>query len=402
MAVTPSWVLYNSVSPFEKTFDNVPYMPLNLTDYLQVFGVKFHGSEIDYLDLFLQDKYAEIYYSDAANEYRANLISNADIEIYVAKFWTYNVDLKTVEDVGTDFTGVTYYNGSANDGIGATLTSASNGIFTHDGANNFSVGDKILVKEQSNSFENGIYEITILGNASTPWVLTRVTEANTDLKIKDVIVCDGTSTAWQIDQTSPAIDGASAITFTTSIASVSDLNTNLTWTNILAVDGGGDMVRFTVNSSTENRSLDLDKRFESYSYKIAIKLVRTDGTFDHFQIRNLKLLTQFKTKLPNTTPRPVKIFSEPGLAVVRDSMQVEYYQATTTADNVTYLVTGKTWGSSDKIEVYRQPLSGVRSVVSPTEFLVSGTSGRITFLSAQIPTSIITVTIARPLTEQGI
>jgi hypothetical protein len=400
MAVTASWALYNTIPPFEKTFDNMPYLPLNVTDYIQVMSVKFQGTEIDYVDIFLQDEYADVYFADGTGTYRTDLISNGDLELYVAKFWVYTVDLTTVEDVGTDFSGVTYDNGAANDGIGATITAVDNGIFSHDGVDTYSVGDKILVKEQANSFENGIYKITILGNASTQWVLTRVPEADTDLEIKDVIVNDGTTIAWKIDQSSPAIDGSSALTFTTSIETATDLDSNLTWTNILARPSA--MERFTVNSSSENKSLSLDKRFEAYSHLIAIKVVRVNGSYIEFQLRNLKLMAQFKTKLPDTTPRPVKIFSEPGLAVVRDSMQVEYYQPTTTADNVTYIVTGKTWGPADKIEVFRQPLAGVRSVVSPTEFLTSNSSGRITFLSAQSATATITVTISRPLTEQGI
>lgn len=403
MAVTASWTLYESTPPYGTSFSDLPYLPINLTDNIKVFGMKFIGSEIDYIDIFLQDEFADIYYSDATTAYRENLISNSDIEIYVTKFWVSNVKIFTIEDVGTDFSGVTYDNGPADDGVGATITSIDAGMFTHDTLENFSIGDVILVKDQTNQFENGIYQISVLGNESTQWVLTRSTTADTGLKLKDVVVvsAEDSTSALLIDQSSPAVDGSSAITFTTVLETEADLDTNFTWTNILA-RSSGDMVRFTLNSSTENRSLSLDKRFEAKSYYVAIKMVRTDGTFDHFQIRNLKIMSQFKTKLPETSPRPVKIFSQPGLAVVRESMQVEYYSATTTADNLTYNVTDKTWGSSDKIEVFRQPSAGVRSVVNPNEFISSGNSGNITFLIAQNPTSTITVTIARPLTEQGI
>jgi hypothetical protein len=401
MAVTATWALYNSIPPYNKTFDNLPYLPINLTDNIKVFGMKFIGSEIDYIQIYLQDEYADIYYSDDATSYRTDLIGNGDIEIYVTKFWVSNVKIFTVEDVGTDFGGVTYSNGSS--GVGATLTAVNPGAFAHDVLDNFSVGDVILVKDQSSSFQNGIYEITILGNDTTEWVLTRHTSANTALKLKDLVVIsnEDSTLGLKIDQSTPVIDGATAITFTTTLETEADLDSNFTWTNILA-RSSGDMVRFTLNSSTANRSLELDKRFEAQSYFVAIKMERLDGTFDHFQIRNLKIMSQFKTKLPETSPRPVKIFSQPGVAVIRESMQVEYYLPTTTADNLTYNITGKTWASTDKIEVFRQPSGGVRSVVNPNEFLASGSSGNVTFLTAQNPTSTITVTIARPLTEQGI
>jgi len=401
MAVTATWALYNSIPPYNKTFDNLPYLPMDLTNNIKVFGMKFIGSEIDYIQIYLQDEFADIYYSDAVTSYRDNLITNADLEIYVTKFWVSNVKIFTVEDVGTDFGGVTYSNGTS--GVGSTLTATNVGVFTHDVLNNFSVGDVILVKNQTSSFQNGIYKITVLGNDTTQWVLTRHTTADTALKLKDVVVVsnEDSTLALRIDQATPVINGSTAITFTTTLETEADLDSNFTWTNILA-RSAGDMVRFTLNSSTENRSLELDKRFEAQSYYVAIKLVRTDGTFDHFQVRNLKIMSQFKTKLPETSPRPVKIFSQPGVAVIRESMQIEYYLPTTTADNLTYNITGKTWASSDKIEVFKQPSGGVRTVVTPNDFLCSGASGNITFLTSQNPTTTITVTIARPLTEQGI
>jgi len=401
MAVTATWALYNSIPPYNKTFDNLPYLPINLTNNIKVFGMKFIGSEIDYVKIYLQDEFADIYYSDASTDYRADLITNADLEIYVTKFWVSNVKIFTVEDVGTDFGGVTYSNGTS--GVGATLTATTAGVFTHDVLNNFSVGDIILVKNQTSTFQNGIYEITTLGNDSTEWVLTRHTSANTALKLKDVVVVsdEDSTLALRIDQSTPVINGSTAITFTTTLETEADLDSNFTWINILA-RSTGDMVRFELNSSTANRTLELDKRFEAQSYFVAIKMERLDGTFDHFQVRNLKVMSQFKTKLPETSPRPVKIFSQPGVAVIRESMQIEYYLPTTTADNLTYNITGKTWALTDKIEVFRQPSGGVRTVVNPNEFLSSGSSGNVTFLTSQNPTSTITVTIARPLTEQGI
>ncbi len=66
----------------------------------------------------------------------------------------------------------TYSNGSA--GVGATLTASSNGAIVLDGVSP-SVGDRILVKNQTAAAQNGIYTVTTQGNGSTAFVLTRAT-----------------------------------------------------------------------------------------------------------------------------------------------------------------------------------------------------------------------------------
>ncbi len=71
----------------------------------------------------------------------------------------------------------TYNNGTA--GVGATLTNAGTlGAFTPDGTV-AQVGDRILIYNQTNQFENGVYVVTTVGDGSTPWVLTRSSDADT-------------------------------------------------------------------------------------------------------------------------------------------------------------------------------------------------------------------------------
>jgi hypothetical protein len=64
-------------------------------------------------------------------------------------------------------------------GVGATLT--NNGTlaaFAPDGPT-AAPGDRILIYNQTNQFENGVYTVTTVGDGSTPWVLTRATDADT-------------------------------------------------------------------------------------------------------------------------------------------------------------------------------------------------------------------------------
>ena len=70
-----------------------------------------------------------------------------------------------------------YSNGTA--GVGATLTaSAAVTLPNIDSYNGLTTGDRILVKDQTVSSQNGIYTVTSLGS---PWVLTRATDYDNHL-----------------------------------------------------------------------------------------------------------------------------------------------------------------------------------------------------------------------------
>ena len=71
----------------------------------------------------------------------------------------------------------TYNNGAS--GVGATLTNAGALVaFTPDGTV-ASVADRILVYNQTNQAENGVYVVTTVGSGSVAWVLTRASDADT-------------------------------------------------------------------------------------------------------------------------------------------------------------------------------------------------------------------------------
>jgi hypothetical protein len=72
----------------------------------------------------------------------------------------------------------TYYNGIANDGVGATLTSNANGALgTIDGVTTL-LNFRILVKNQASQIENGPYLLTQTGSSGAPFILTRTVDAN--------------------------------------------------------------------------------------------------------------------------------------------------------------------------------------------------------------------------------
>lgn len=74
-------------------------------------------------------------------------------------------------------------NGAGN-GVGATLTNnGANAAFIADGVL-VQVGDRLLIYNQSNAVQNGVYTVTVVGAPDTPgpgakWVFTRATDADT-------------------------------------------------------------------------------------------------------------------------------------------------------------------------------------------------------------------------------
>jgi len=108
----------------------------------------------------------------------------------------------------------TYDNGTA--GVGATLTAGSNGALTVDGVT-VAVNDRILVKNQSSTFQNGMYSVTATGDAGNPYVLTRIVEMDLAAEFNGayVFTIGGTANAqrgWI--QTATVVDiGTDAVTF---------------------------------------------------------------------------------------------------------------------------------------------------------------------------------------------
>jgi len=70
----------------------------------------------------------------------------------------------------------TYNNGTA--GVGATLTNAgTQEALVIDGVT-LNTSDRVLVYEQTDATQNGVYTVTDVGSGSTNWVLTRATDAD--------------------------------------------------------------------------------------------------------------------------------------------------------------------------------------------------------------------------------
>ena len=108
-------------------------------------------------------------------------------------------------------------------GLGKTLTnSGSFAVFAVDGVTAV-VGNRVLVKNQATTADNGIYTVTTVGTVSTNWVLTRATDADNSTPTTEVtpgmftFIEEGSSlanTGWVLSTTGAITLDTTGLTFT--------------------------------------------------------------------------------------------------------------------------------------------------------------------------------------------
>jgi hypothetical protein len=149
----------------------------------------------------------------------------------------------------------TYFNGVL--GVGATLTGTSFGALTVDG-HLVSPGQRILVSNETggNAPYNGIYTVTVAGDGSHDYVLTRATDANTNSNIQTgmfVAVLGGDTLLgfnYVLTTSEPITVGTTNLTFTLFSTAT---------TNALTLQGlaASDFLRSTAASSLGAYTLDV-------------------------------------------------------------------------------------------------------------------------------------------------
>ena len=128
----------------------------------------------------------------------------------------------TTTNLGT----VIYNNGTS--GVGATLTKdtpfATLAIDGHTFVSPTDIGDRVLIKDQTNTAYNGVYTVTNVGSGASAWVLTRATDFDSKGSGVDQIdagdfflVTAGATlanTSWVQQTPLPIVIGTTAIVFT--------------------------------------------------------------------------------------------------------------------------------------------------------------------------------------------
>lgn len=167
--------------------------------------------------------------------------------------------------------------GGATVGVGATLTGTTNAPLDVDGTT-VSVGQRILVKNQSSQIQNGVYVVTQQGDGSTaPYILTRATDYDTsgsapnEVQAGDfILVLNGSiaNTAWVQQTPAPVVFGSSNIVFIQFAAasaaylagtglSLSNNTFSITTTGVAALTAGSSSVVPVITTNTEGQITNL-------------------------------------------------------------------------------------------------------------------------------------------------
>lgn len=110
----------------------------------------------------------------------------------------------------------TYSNGTS--GVGATFTVTATGTFSLDGIAINTIGQRVLLKNQSTAFQNGIYTATVVGASLVSPVFTRALDYNSPSNINStgaIPVQSGTvnaTTSWLLTSTVITV-GTDALTY---------------------------------------------------------------------------------------------------------------------------------------------------------------------------------------------
>lgn len=125
--------------------------------------------------------------------------------------WKYSVRLATAAALPA--------NTAAGSGVGKTLTANANGALSVDSVA-VANGDRILVKDESTGANNGVYVVTDLGSAGTPYVLTRATDFDQNAEVTAgaaMFVEEGASladTGWLLTTNNAIVVDTTALVFT--------------------------------------------------------------------------------------------------------------------------------------------------------------------------------------------
>lgn len=162
---------------------------------------------------------------DPTTALQASTKQYVDNQVAIVSNVTYHTQ---VEAASTANLNATYNNGTG--GVGATLTNA--GAFAQFQIDTYTPGSlaRVLIKDQTNPAQNGIYEVTTQGDAiSVPWVLTRTSDFNAPGSGPNFIQTGASvfvqfgntegSTSWVMTTTGTITVGTTALNWTQSSAS---------------------------------------------------------------------------------------------------------------------------------------------------------------------------------------
>lgn len=107
----------------------------------------------------------------------------------------------------------------ANTRTGNVLTASANGALPAQDGVSLALNDRLLVKDEATGANNGLFYVSDLGSAGTPWTLTRTTDADASSEVTGglyVFVTEGTTNAdsgWVLSTNDVITLNTTALTF---------------------------------------------------------------------------------------------------------------------------------------------------------------------------------------------
>lgn len=154
-------------------------------------------------------------------------------------------------------------------GAAQTLTGDANGALAAVDGITMAAGQRLLVKNQSTGSNNGIYEVTQLGTAGTPFILTRAPDANASADLVPGMLVpvqegdlNGDKTFQLLTNAAITLD-TTALTFGAIAASLADADglspLETIWKAVAAAGGGAadDVTIYSANAPYKFRIIDV-------------------------------------------------------------------------------------------------------------------------------------------------
>lgn len=241
------------------------------------------------------------------------------------------------------------------------LTATSNGAFPTTDGLTYTVNQSILVKDETagNAPNNGIYTITQVGSAGTPWILTRRSDANTGplLVSATVAISEGTTlqdTQYVCNTDSPISLGVTNITF-------------------VAI-GGTTYVGTTNRVTVTGNQIDISATFESLLEKVANK----DATGGYAG------LTLFKINFKDTSNTYTSFFTNSNTAARTYTFQDRNGTIADDTDLATKVTANATITGATKTKVTYDPKGLVTSGTDATTADIADSSNKRYVTDAQL------------------
>lgn len=129
-----------------------------------------------------------------------------------ARSWKLAVRAKTAAALPAN----TYSNGSS--GVGATLTGNGNGALAAQDGVTLVANDRLIVDAESSGAHNGFYLVTQVGDGSSPYILTRTTDADSGAELVNAsaYISEGSTYAdqqWTCTTNAPITIGVTSLSF---------------------------------------------------------------------------------------------------------------------------------------------------------------------------------------------